>query len=129
MDFKTARQSNRTVFTYIVFVFFFLFFLPENRLAADVLGLQGHPLQELIAKAVVEGAVQVRGAAVCIQHPEALHFVFTVHQQLGFIAINADQDHVLHDCAHIAAQEFVSYPICEKLQKKKRKETRKREYG
>lgn len=85
-------------------------------LAADVLGLQGHPLQKLIAKAVVEGAVQARGAAVCVQHPETLHFVFTVHQQFGFVAINADQDHVLHDCAHIAAQEFIGYSICEKLQ-------------
>lgn len=91
-------------------------FQPENRLAADVLGLQGHPLQKLIAKAVVEGAVQARGAAVCMQHPETLHFVFTVHQQFGFVAINADQDHVLHDCAHIAAQEFIGYSICEKLQ-------------
>lgn len=101
------------------------FFKPENRLAADVLGFQGHPLQEFIAKAVVEGAVEVRSTAVCIQHPETLHFVFTVHQQLRFISINTDQDHVLHDCAHIAAQEFVSYPICEKLQREEKKRQKK----
>lgn len=107
-------------------------FLPENRLAADVLGFQGHPLQKLVAKAIVEGAVQARCAAVRLQHPETLHFVVTVYQQLSFVAINADQDDVLHDCAHIAAQEFIGYSVCEKLQPGeggKRKKIRKREHG
>lgn len=112
---EKKRNSQTELYLHTVDLFW-VFFKPENRLAADVLGLQGHPRQELVAKAIVKGAVQVRGAVVCIQNPEALHFVFTVHQQLGFIAINADQDHILHDPAHIAAQEFVSYAVCEKLQ-------------
>lgn len=100
-------------------------FSPENGLAADVLGLQGRPRQKLVAEAVVEGAVQARGTAVRVQHPETLHFVLTVHQQFRFVAINADQDHVLHDCAHIAAQELIGYSVREKLQG----ETRKRQHG
>lgn len=54
--------------------------LPEYRLTADVLRLQGGALKKLVAQAVVEGAVEARGAAVRVQHSEALHLVLAVDQ-------------------------------------------------
>lgn len=93
------------------------FLLPKKWLVANVLGLQGGSLQELVAEAVVEGTVQLRRAAVSVQDAETLHLVLSVHQQLRFVAIYSDQNHVLQDGAHVAAEEFIGNPISENLQK------------
>lgn len=85
-----------------------------------MLGLQGSSLQKLIAEAVVECAVKSWGTAMCMQHSETFYLVIPVDQQLRFVAINADQNHVLHDSAHVAAKQLVGDPICEKLQEEKR---------
>lgn len=92
---------------------------PENRLAPNVFRLQRQSLQKLVTQSIVEGAVKTRRAAVRLEHPETFHLILPVNQQLGFVAINADQDHILHDRAHIAAQELVGDSVCEKLQDKK----------
>lgn len=89
--------------------------LPENRLAANVFRLQSHSLQKLVTQTIVEGAVKPRGTAVRLQHPETFHLVLPVNKQLSFIAVNADQNHIFHDRAHIAPQQLVGNSICEKL--------------
>lgn len=89
--------------------------IPEDGWAADVLGIKGGALQELVAQAVVEGAIEARGTPVGLQHPEALHLIIAVHKQLRLIAINANQDDVLHDFAHVAANQLVSDSISERL--------------
>lgn len=83
-----------------------------------MLWLQGSSLQEFVAEAVVEGAIKVRGTAVRMKHPEAFHLVLPVDQQLRFVAINPDQDHVLHHRAHVAGEQLVGNSICEELQEK-----------
>lgn len=77
--------------------------LPEYRLAANVFGLQSQSLQKLVTQPIIECAVKTRRTAVRLEHTETFHLVLPVDQQLGFVAINADQDHVCHDGAHIAA--------------------------
>lgn len=74
-------------------------------------------MQKFVAEAIVEGAVKAGGTAVRMQHSETFNLVVPVDQQLSFVAINADQDHILHDCAHIAAKQLVGYSISEKLQR------------
>lgn len=82
-----------------------------------MLRFQGGSLQKFVAEAIVEGAVKAGGTAVRMQHSETFNLVVPVDQQLRFVAINADQDHILHDCAHIAAKQLVGYSISEKLQR------------
>lgn len=83
---------------------YLLCILPENRWAANVYRLQCSSLQKFITQAVVEGTVKARGTSVFMQYSETFHFVFPVDQQLCFVAINTDQNHILHDCSHITAQ-------------------------
>lgn len=90
--------------------------LPEDRLAADVFRLQGPALQKLVTQPIIKGAVKTRRTAVRLEHAETFHLVLSIHQQLGFVAINADQDHIFHNGAHIAAKELIGDSICEKLQ-------------
>lgn len=97
----------------------FFFILPKNRLAPNVLRLQRSSLQEFVAEAVVEGAVKAGGTSVRVQHSKALHLVFPVDQQLRFVAVNPDQDHVLHHRTHVAAEELVGDSIREKLKENK----------
>lgn len=89
--------------------------LPEYRLAADVFRLQGQALQKLVTQPIIKGAVKTRRTAVRLEHTETFHLVFPVHQQLGFVAVNADQDHIFHDGAHVAAKELIGNSICKKL--------------
>lgn len=89
--------------------------LPENGLAANVFRFQCSSLQKLITQTVVEGTVEARGTSVFMQYSETFHLIFTVNQELCFVAINTDQNHILHDCTHITAQQFIGYSICEKL--------------
>lgn len=96
---------------------FFFFFLPKNRLAANVLRLQCSSLQKFIAQTIVEGTVKAWGTAVCMQYSETLHLIFPIDQQFCFVAINTDQNHILHGCTHVAAKQFIGYSICEKLQR------------
>lgn len=90
---------------------------PENGGVANVLGLQGHALQELIAEAVVKGAVETWGAAVRLQHSKALHLVVTVYEKLCFVAVDTHQHHVLQCPTHVAANQLVGDAICESLPK------------
>lgn len=92
---------------------------PENGGAADVLGLQGHALQELIAEAVVKGAVETWGATVRLQHSKALHLVVTVYKKLRFVAVDTHQHHVLQRPTHIAANKLVGDAVCESLPKQR----------
>lgn len=82
-----------------------------------MLRLQGRALQELIAEAVVKGAVKTGGAAVRLQHSKAFHLVVTVYEKLRFVAIDTHQHHVLHCPTHIAANQLVGNAICESLPK------------
>lgn len=94
--------------------------LPENGGVADVLRLQGHALQELIAQAVVKGAVETRGAPVRLQHSEALHLIVSVYEQLRFVAVDTHQHHVLQGPTHVAANQLVGDAIGESLVKTER---------
>lgn len=62
--------------------------LPENVWIAHMLWIQGLSLHELVAQAVVEGAVELRGTAMSLQHPETLHLLVPIHQQLGLVPID-----------------------------------------
>lgn len=84
-----------------------------------MLRLQGSSLQKLVAQAVVEGTVEVGGAAVRVEYSETLHFVLPVNQQLCLVAINTNQNHILHNRAHIAAEQLVGDAICEELQQER----------
>lgn len=89
--------------------------VPEDGRAADVLGLQGHSLQELIAQAVVEGAVEAWSTSVRLQDTKALHFVLTVHKQFCLVPIDPNQDHVLHGPADVTANQLVRDAVGERL--------------
>lgn len=82
-----------------------------------MLGLQSHSLQELIAQAVVEGAVEARGASVRLQDAKALHFVLTVHEQFCLVPVDPNQDDILHGPADVTANQLVCDTVSEKLQK------------
>lgn len=84
-------------------------------MAANVLRLQGSALQKFITQTIVEGTVEARCTAVCMQDSETFHLIFTVHQQFCFVAINTDQNNILHYCTYIAPQQLIGYPICEEL--------------
>lgn len=86
-----------------------------------MLGLQGHTLQKLIAQAVVEGAVETRSAPVRLQDTEALHFVFTVHEQFRLVPVDPYQDYFLHGPTDITANKLVCDAVSEKLQKEEEK--------
>ena len=86
-----------------------------------MLWLQGRALQELVAQAVVEGAVEAGGAAVGLQHAETLHLVLPVHQQLRLVAVDTHQHHVLHDSAHVAAHQLVGDAVGEELPRRRRR--------
>lgn len=90
---------------------------PENGGVADVLGLQDHARQELVAEAVAKGAVEARGAAVRLQHLEAFHLVVTVYKKLGFVAVDTHQHHVLQRPTHVAANQLVGDAVSESLSK------------
>lgn len=72
-------------------------FLPEYRLAADVFRLQGQALQKLVTQPIIKGAVKTRRTAVRLEYAETFHLILPIHQQFGFVAINANQDHIFHD--------------------------------
>ncbi len=99
-------------------------FSPEDGRAADVLGLQGHSLQELIAQAIVEGAVEAWSTSVRLQDTEALHFILTVHKQFCLVPIDPNQDHVLHGPADVTANQLVRDAVSERLQKEEEEEKR-----
>lgn len=80
---------------------------------------EGCALQELVAEAIVEGAVEARSTAVCLQNLEALHLVLSVHKQLRLVAVDTHQNHLLHDTSHIAANKLVGDAIGEELQERK----------
>ena len=86
-----------------------------------MLRLQGSPLQKLVAQTVVESTVETRGTAVRVQDSETFHLVFPIHEQFRFVAINSDQNHILHDRTHVAPQKLIGYAICEELQRQNRR--------
>lgn len=92
---------------------------PENGGVTDVLGLQSHALQELIAEAVVKGAVETRGAAVRMQHLKALHLIVTVYEKLCFVAVDTHEHHVLLRPTLVAANQLVGDAISESLPKQR----------
>lgn len=53
-----------------------------------MLWIQGFSLHELVAEAIVEGAVELRGTAMGLQHTETLHLLIPIHQQLSLVPID-----------------------------------------
>lgn len=53
-----------------------------------MLWIQGLPLHELVAQAIVEGAVELGSTAMGLQHTETLHLLIPIHQQLGLVPID-----------------------------------------
>lgn len=82
---------------------------------ADVFRLQGSSLQKLVAEAIVEGTVKLWRTPMCVQNTEAFHLILSIHQQLRFVTIYPDQNHVLQDGTHVAAEEFISNSVSEHL--------------
>lgn len=82
-----------------------------------MLGLQRHALQELIAEAVVKGAVETWGAVMCLQDSKALHLVVTVYEKLRLVTVDTHQHHVLQCPTHVAANQLVGDAVCESLPK------------
>lgn len=88
---------------------------PEQYGVPDVLRAESIALHELVADAIGEGAVEVRGTAVGMEDLEALQLVVAVHNQLCLVAVYPHQHHVLRALVHIAAHQLVGRSLCEKL--------------
>lgn len=88
---------------------------PEQYGVPDVLRAESIALHELVADAIGEGAVEVRGTAVGMKDLEALQLVVAVHNQLCLVAVYPHQHHVLRALVHIAAHQLVGRSLCEKL--------------
>lgn len=52
-----------------------------------------------------------------LEDAEALHLVLAVHEQLRLVAVDADQDHVLHGAADVTADQLVRDAVRERLRK------------
>lgn len=72
-------------------------------------------MHELVADAIVEGAVESRSTAVGVENLEALQLIVAVHNQLGLVAVHPHQHHVLRALVHVAAHQLVGRSFCEKL--------------
>lgn len=90
--------------------------LPPQHRVSDILRPQRVTLHELIADAVLEGAIKARGAAVGVEDLETAQLVVPVNNQLGAIAIDTHQHHVLRVGLGVAAHKLVSRAIGEELQ-------------
>lgn len=88
---------------------------PEQHGVPDVLRAERISLHELVADAVVEGAVEARSTAVGMENLEALQLVVAVHNQLRLVAVHPHQHHDLWALAHVAAHQLVGCSFCEKL--------------
>lgn len=92
------------------------YYLPKNSLVTNVFRLQSSSMEKFVTQAIVESAEEGWCTPMRMQHSETFHFIVPVHQQFCFVAINTDQNHILHDSAHIAPKQLVGYSICEELQ-------------
>lgn len=90
--------------------------LPPQHRVSDILCPQRVPLHELVADAVLEGAVEARRATVGVEDLEAAQLVFPVHDQLCAVAVDTHQHHVLWVGLGVAAHELVGRAIGEELQ-------------
>lgn len=76
---------------------------------------QGDSRQELVAEPVLEGAVEVGGAAVGAQHLEIPQLRLPVHQQLRPPAVHAHQHRVRHPLVRVAGHQLVGDAVGEEL--------------
>lgn len=81
-----------------------------------MVGPQGDAGQELVAEPVLEGAVEVGGAAVGTQHLEVPQLRLPVHEELRFPAVDAHQHGVHHVLVRVAGHQLVGDAVGEELQ-------------
>lgn len=92
---------------------------PEDVGVPHVAGPQRNARQELVAEPVLEGAVEVGGAAMGTQHLEVPQLRLPVHEQLRLPAVDADQHRVRHGLVCVARNELVGDAIGEELEGEK----------
>lgn len=90
--------------------------LPPQHWVSDILCPQSVTLHELVADAVLEGAVEARCAAIGVEDLETAQLVIPVNNKLGAVAVDTHQHHVLWIGLGIAAHELVGRAIGEELQ-------------
>lgn len=88
---------------------------PEKPGLTDVLRPQGHAPHVFIAQPILEGAVELRGAAMCSQQLEVPDLILPIHQQLRPLPVHPDQHTVLHVLLHVAGHQLVGDAISEAL--------------
>lgn len=88
---------------------------PEDVGIPHMVGSQRDSRQELVAEPVLEGAVEVGGAAVGSEHLEIPQLRLPVHQQLGFPAVHPHQQRVAHALVRVAGHQLVGDAISEEL--------------
>lgn len=88
---------------------------PEEPGLTDVLRPQSHALHVLIAKPVLEGAVEFGGAAMCLQQLEVPDLVLPVHQELRPLPVHPNQHTVTHVFLHVAGHQLVGDTVSEAL--------------
>lgn len=78
---------------------------------------QHRPSHKLVADAVLEAAVDLRAAAVAVEHLQHLHLAVPVHVELRHLAVQTHQDAAgLLEGGHVAADQLVGDPFCERLE-------------
>lgn len=92
---------------------------PEDAGFPHVVGPQRDSRQELVAEPILEGAVEIRGAAMGTQHLEVPQLRVPVHKELRLPAVDTDQHRVHHPFICVAGHELVGDAIGEELQGRK----------